>query len=156
MRALQHPTAQTDRRRYQRHLLSGEILVELRVEVSGDAPAMLLTRGQVADISYGGLRCDIDFDVPAGTKVDVRFADSPRDALSPLALDGRVVRTISVGGVPEQVAIAFAQPLDHLDAEMLQQRDPGPSLRGRTAATRRASWADEPQGYPSFATGSLL
>lgn len=156
MRTLQHPTGSEDRRRFPRHSVSSEILVELRVEVTGDEPAMLLTRGQVADISYGGLRCDIDFEVPVGTKVDVRFTDSPRDALSPLALDGRVVRTISVGGIPEQIAIAFSQPLDHLDAEMLERRDPGPSLRGRTAATRRASWADEPQGYPSFATGSLM
>lgn len=147
--------ANEDRRQYPRHLLSGEILVELRVEVSGDSPAMLLTRGQVSDISYGGLRCDIDFEVPVGTKVGLRFSDSPAEALKPLSLGGRVVRTISVGGVPEQVAIAFAQPLDFLDADMLQANDPGPSLRGRTAATRRASWADEPQMFPTFATGSL-
>jgi hypothetical protein len=127
--------------------------VELRVEVSGDKPAMLLTRGMVADISRGGLRCDIDLDVPVGTRVDVRF---PCNALAPEPLDGRVVRTVSVGGVPEEVAIAFARPLEELDADLLQGIETMPSLRGRTAAARRASWADEPYPCPTFATGSLL
>jgi hypothetical protein len=153
---VRHRRQKSDRRRYPRHELTGEILVELRVEVSGKAPAMLLTRGQVSDISCGGLRCDIDLDVPVGTRVDVCFPGSPAKALSPQQLDGRVVRTVSVGGVPEQVAIAFARPLEQLDADALQGFDSTPSLRGRTAAARRASWADEPQAFPTFATGSLL
>jgi len=130
--------------------------VELRVEVSGVEPAVLLTRGVVTDISRGGFRCDIDMDLPDGTAVAVRFPESPSGALAPEALDGRVIRTISAGGVAEQVAIAFATPLEQLDADALRCFDPAPSLRGRTAAARRASWADEPSAFPTFATGSLL
>lgn len=153
---MQQPRPKSDRRKYPRHELNSDLSVELRVEVSGDSPAMLLTRGLVSDISCGGLRCDIDLDVPVGTCVDVRFDEVPMDALAPQSLDGHVVRTVSVGGVPEQVVIAFARPLEHLDADALRAPEPSYSLRGRTAATRRASWADEPQGFPTFATGSLL
>lgn len=152
---MRQPQEKSDRRRYPRHELSDEIWVELRVAMSGNSPAMLLTRGQLSDISLGGLRCDIDLEVPVGTEVDVCFAESPKGAVVPPSIDGRVVRTVSVGGVPDQVAIAFAQPLEQLDTDLLQA-DQVPSLRGRTAATRRASWADEPQIYPGFATGSLL
>ena len=150
---MQQPEPTSDRRRCQRHHVSAEISVELRVEVSGAKPAMLLTRGMVSDISRCGLRCDIDCDIPNGTSVDVCFADG---TLAPESLGGRVVRTISVGGVPEQVAIAFARPLEQLDTDLLRHIDPMPSLRGRTAARRRASWADEPHPFPNFATGSLF
>lgn len=152
-RALQQPEPKSDRRRFQRHQVSTEISAELRVEVSGAQPAMLVTRGMVSDISRCGLRCDIDLDVPVGTSVGVCF---PGSTLAPESLDGRVVRTVSVGGVPAQVAIAFARPLEQLDTDLLQDIDLMPSLRGRTAAKRRASWADEPQPFPAFATGSLL
>jgi len=151
---VRHPTQESDRRRFPRHELNNAIWVELRVAMSGAAPAMLLTRGQISDISHGGLRCDIDLEVPVGTHVDVCFAESPSGAVVPPSIDGRVVRTVSVGGVPDQVAIAFAEPLEKLDTQLLDPVDP--SLRGRTAAARRASWADEPQIFPTFATGSLL
>lgn len=151
-----HPTQKSDRRRFPRHELYNAIWVELRVAMSGAAPAMLLTRGQLSDISYGGLRCDIDLEVPIGTHVDVCFAESPRGAVVPPSVDARVVRTVSVGGVPDQIAIAFAKPLEKLETGLLDPAYPAPSLRGRTAAARRASWADEPQIFPTFATGSLL
>lgn len=150
---MQQPEPKSDRRRFQRHEVSTEISVELRVEVSGAKPAMLLTRGLVSDISRCGFRCDIDLDVPVGTRIGVCF---PGDTLASGFLDGRVVRTVSVGGVPEQVAIAFARPLEKLDTDLLWDIDPMPSLRGRTAARRRASWADEPHAFPAYATGSLL
>ena len=150
---MQQPEPKSDRRRFQRHEVSTDISVELRVEVSGAKPAMLLTRGMVADISRCGLRCDIDLDVPVGTSVGVHF---PCGTLAPESLDGRVIRTVSVGGVPGQVAIAFARPLEQFDTDLLRPIDPMPSLRGRTAARRRASWADEPSVFPTFATGSLL
>jgi hypothetical protein len=153
---VQQPRPKDDRRNYPRHELNSDLSVELRVEMSGDSPAMLLTRGLVSDISCGGLRCDIDLDVPVGTRVDIRFTEIRGDGLAPQSLDGHVVRTVSVGGVPEQVVIAFAQPLDHLDPDALQAPESSDSLRGRTAVTRRASWADEPQGFATFATGSLL
>lgn len=153
---MQQPTPKDERRKYPRHELSSDLSVELRVEVSGERPAMLLTRSLVSDISRGGLRCDIDLEVPVGTRVDVRFTESPIDALAPQSLDGHIVRTVALGGVPEQVVIAFGRPLDHLDLDALQVRRPDYSLRGRTAAARRASWADEPQGVPTFATGSFL
>lgn len=150
---MQQPEPKSDRRRFQRHRVSTEISVELRVEVSGTKPAMLLTRGMVSDISRCGLRCDINFDLPTGTSVDVCFANG---TLAPESLRGRVVRTISVGGVPEQVAITFARPLEQLDTDLLWDVDPLPSLHGRTATRRRASWADEPHPSPNFATGSLF
>lgn len=151
---MQPDSAGSDRRRHTRHEIGHEMPVELRVAMSGDEPALLLRRGLVSDISRGGLRCDIELDVPVGTRVDIRFPGLAEKALAPQLTDGHVVRTISVGGVAEQVAIAFARPLEQLDPELLA--DPEPSLRGRTAAARRASWADEPQVYPTFATGSLL
>ncbi|MGD8331341.1 MAG: PilZ domain-containing protein [Acidobacteriota bacterium] len=153
---MRHPTQKSDRRRFPRHELNNVIWVELRVAMSGAAPAMLLTRGQIDDISFGGLRCDIDLEVPVGTHVDVCFAEGPKGAVVPPSIDGRVVRTVSVGGVPDQVCIAFAQPLEKLETGLLDPWNPAPSLRGRTAAARRASWADEPQSFPTFATGSLI
>jgi hypothetical protein len=151
---VQQPTPEANRRQHPRHELLDDVAVELRVELGSDEPAVLLTRSLVADISRGGIRCDIDFSVPAGTRVDVRFPSSPADAVSPQSLDGHVVRTIPVGGVPEQIVIAFAHPLESLDTDLLQGHEPA-TLRGRTAARRRASWADEPQVFPTFATGSL-
>jgi len=153
---VQQPTPISDRRRHPRHSLYTDISVELRVEVSGDKPAMLLTRGMVSDISCGGLRCHLDLDVPVGTRVDVCFPDGPDGAISPASFDGKIVRSVSVGGAPAQIAVVFGQPLEQLDMDALHGIDTEPSLRGRTAAARRASWADEPGGFPAFATGSLL
>ncbi len=93
--------------------------MELRVEVSGDKPAILLTRGSVADISYGGIKCDIDLHVPVGTHVDVCFPGMPDATLFPELMNGHVVRSESLGGVPDQLAIAFARPLEHLDVDRL-------------------------------------
>jgi hypothetical protein len=67
-----------------------------------------------------------------------------------------VIRTDSLGGVPDQVAIAFARPLESLEIDQIRPRDVDASLRGRTAAKRRASWADEPHPFPTFTTGNLL
>ncbi len=107
--------------------------VELRVEVSGTTPALLLTRGVVADISQGGVRCDIDFAVPIGTKVDLTFPDIPGGAMSPQSIDGRVTRTISPGGVPDQVAIAFTRPLERFDAGHFRSDDLGGDRPASTA-----------------------
>jgi len=145
-----------DRRRHPRRQLRGGLSVELRVQVSGVTPAILLTRGMVADISCGGLKCDIDFEVPVGTNVDVCFPDLPGATPTPDLLDGRVIRTDSLGGVPEQVAIAFARPLEEFEINIIDSPRPMAAPRGRTAAARRASWADEPRPFPTFATGSLL
>ena len=124
--------------------------------MSGDTPALLLTRGMVADISCGGLKCDIDLEVPVGTNVDVCLPTSQGTTLTPDLMDGRVVRTESLGGVPEHVAIAFAHPLEQFDIDVLDAPQPMAAPRGRSAAARRASWADEPSPFPTFATGSLL
>ncbi len=117
---------------------------------------MLLTRGMVADISCGGLRCDINLNVPVGTRVDVCFQEGSDTILAPDLTDGRVVRTDSLGGVPDQVAIAFSRPLECLLLDQLRPDKVDVPLRGRTAAKRRASWADEPHSFPTFATGNLL
>lgn len=114
---------QDERRRYPRRSVHRGICVELRVEVSGDIPAILLARGAVADISCGGVRCDIDLDVPVGTCIDVGFPGTPNTMLPPALMDGRVVRSESLGGVPDQLAIAFVQPLEHTDFERLGVRD---------------------------------
>ena len=145
-----------DRRRFPRQQLCTGLSVELRVEVSGDEPAMLLTRGMVADISCGGLRCDINLNVPVGTRVDVCFQEASDTILTPDLMDGLVVRTDSLGGVPDQVAIAFSHPLECLPLDQLRPDKADVPLRGRTAAKRRASWADEPHSSPAFATGNLL
>ncbi len=145
-----------DRRRYPRHQLRSGLSVELRVEVSGDKPAILLTRGMVTDLSYGGLKCDINLNVPVGTRVDVCFHETAGAVLAPDLIDGRVVRTESLGGVPDQLAIAFASPLECLDLATIRPDEVAAPLRGRTAAKRRASWADEPHAVPTFATGNLL
>lgn len=145
-----------DRRIHPRHEVSEDVFVELRVEAGGEKPAMLLRRGLLSDISLSGLLCDITLDVPTGTQVDVRFPYTAPDALEPGALSGRVVRRVSVAGVPAQLAIAFAEPLGRLDAEAIQHTEAAGGHRGRSAAMRRASWADEPQVFPTFATGSLI
>ena len=145
-----------DRRRYPRHRLRSGLSVELRVEVSGDKPAILLTRGMVTDLSCGGLKCDINLNVPVGTCVDVRFREAIGAALAPDLMDGRVVRTESLGGVPDQVAIAFARPLESVELDHVPPHESAAPLRGRTAAKRRVSWADEPHSFPTFATGNLL
>ncbi|MCH7826125.1 MAG: PilZ domain-containing protein [Acidobacteria bacterium] len=145
-----------DRRRYPRHQLRNGLSVELRVEVSGDKPAILLTRGKVADISCGGLKCYINLNVPVGTRVDVCFQEASNTVLAPQLMDGRVVRTESLGGVPDQVAIAFAHPLECLDLDQFRPDEVAAPLRGRTAAKRLASWADEPHSFPTVATGNLL
>lgn len=145
-----------DRRTHPRHEVSEDVFVELRVEASGDEPAMLLRRGLLSDISRGGILCDITLDVPTGTEVDVRFPYTAPEALEPGTTSGHVVRRVSVAGVPAQLAIAFAEPLERLDAEAIQHTAGGGARRGRSAATRRASWADEPQVFPTFATGSLI
>ena len=145
-----------DRRRYPRHQLRSGLSVELRVEVSGDKPAILLTRGLVTDLSRGGLKCDINLNVPVGTRIDVCFQETAGAALAPDLMDGRVVRTESLGGVPDQVAIAFARPLECLELDQVRPDQKAAPLHGRTAAKRRASWADEPHQFPTFATGNLL
>ncbi len=145
-----------DRRRYTRHQLSNALSVELRVEVSGDKPAILLTRGMVTDISCGGLKCDINLNVPVGTRVDVRLQGVSGTPLPPDLMVGQVVRTDSLGGVPDQVAIVFARPLEALELDQIRPGCVDASLRGRVAAKRRASWADEPHPFPTFATGNLL
>ena len=145
-----------DRRRYPRHQLCNGLSVELRVQVSGDKPAILLTRGQVADISCGGLRCDINFDVPVGTCVDLCFPETSDAGLATDLMDGRVVRTESVGGVPDQVAIAFAHPLESFDLDEFYSREAAAPRPAPPAATRPTSWADEQHAFPTFATGSLL
>ena len=76
-----------DRRRYPRYQLRSGLSVELRVEVSGDKPAILLTRGMVTDLSCGGLKCDINLNVPVGTRVDVRFQETTGAALAPDLMD---------------------------------------------------------------------
>ena len=145
-----------ERRHHPRHRLRNGLSVELRVEVSGDKPAVLLTRGMIADISCGGLKCDINLNVPVGTRVDVCFQETSGTALTPDLMDGRVVRTESLGGVPDQVAIAFTFPLECLELDQLQPGEVAAPLHGPTAAKRRASWADEPHSIPTFATGSPL
>ena len=149
-------TDSSDRRRHPRRRLRGSLSVELRVQVSGDTPAILLTRGIVADISRGGLKCDIDLAVPVGTNVDVCFPDPHGTSLTPELMDGRVIRTESLGGVPDHVAIAFTRPLEELDIDVFDTSRPMAVPRGRSAPARRASWADEPSPFPTFATGSLL
>ncbi len=151
-----HGQSSKDRRRYPRHRGRNGLSVELRVEVSGDEPAILLTRGRVADISCGGLKCDINVNVPVGTRVDVCLQETSGTVLAPNLKDGRVVRTESLGGVPDQVAIAFARPLEWLELDQVRPDEGAAPLRGRTAAKRRASWADEPHSFPTFATGNLL
>jgi hypothetical protein len=130
--------------------------VELRVQVGSDKPAILLTRGMVADISCGGVKCEINLAVPVGTPVKVHFTDLPEAVVAPELSDGHVVRTECLGGVPDNVAIAFTQPLERIDVDSLMASSlSAPVPRGRTASMRRASWADEPQATPGFATGSL-
>ena len=114
-----HDSSKNERRRYPRHTLHGGLSVELRVEVSGETPALLLTRGTIADISRGGVRCDIDFAVPVGTRVDLSFTDASDGGPLLRCLEGHVARTVSPGGVPDQVAIAFASPLPETDLERL-------------------------------------
>ena len=103
--------------------------MELRVEVSGDKPAILLTRDSVADISCGGVKCDLDLDVPVGTRVDVCFPGMPDAVLPPELTNGHVVRSESLGGVPDQLVIAFARPLEHLDIERLSTTHPAAAAR---------------------------
>ena len=141
--------SKNDRRRYRRHELHGGISVELRVEVSGDEPALLLTRGVVADISRGGVRCDIDFAVPIGSRVDLSFPDVPHNAMHPAATDGRVARTISPGGVPGQVAIVFDRPLGHLDADRLRAHERASRTPTRRATALPSSWSREPNPFPA-------
>jgi hypothetical protein len=129
--------------------------VELRVQVGSDKPAILLTRGMVADISCGGVKCEIDLAVPVGTRVKVRFTDLPEAVVAPELSDGHVVRTESPGGVPDHVVIAFTRPLERIDVDSLMASLSARAPHGRTASMRRASWADEPQATPGFATGSL-
>jgi hypothetical protein len=144
-----------DRRRYPRRQVRGSMSVELRVQVGGDKPAILLTRGVVADISCGGLKCEIDLAVPVGTVVKVCFTDLPEAVVAPELSDGHVVRTESLGGVPDNVAIAFTQPLERIDVDSLMASSLSARVpRGRTASMRRASWADEPRSTPGFATGN--
>jgi hypothetical protein len=144
-----------DRRRYPRRRVRGSMSVELRVRIGGDKPAILLTRGVVADISCGGLKCEIDLAVPVGTVVRVCFTDLPEAVVAPELSDGHVVRTESLGGVPDHVAIAFTRPLERIDVDSLMASLPAPAARGRTASLRRASWADEPPATLGFASGSL-
>ena len=100
--------------------------VELRVEVSGDKPAVLLTRGSIADISCGGLKCDMGLDVPVGTQVAIRFPELPEGtSLQPDLMDGQIVRSESLGGVPDRVAIAFTKPLDCLELGAIAQTKQG-------------------------------
>ena len=66
--------------------------------------------------------------------------------------DGRVVRTESLGGVPDRVAIAFARPLETIELDRLRPAETVPSTNGRQAT----SWADERHALPTFATGSPL
>lgn len=108
-----------DRRRHPRKAIRVELPVEMRFEVPGDRnPGMLLTRGNATDISHGGVRCEINLNVPVGTRVDVRFTALPRGSnVLPRFTEGHVVRVESVGGVPDQVAIAFARPLQVLQVE---------------------------------------
>ena len=115
-----------------------------------------MTHGLVTDISCGGLKYDINLNVPVGTRVDVRLQNVSGSLLPPDLMVGQVIRTDSLGGVPDQVAIAFACPLESLEIDQIRPRDVDASLRGRTAAKRRASWADEPHPFPTFATGNLL
>jgi len=144
-----------DRRRYPRRQVRGSMSVELRVQVGSDKPAILLTRGMVADISCGGVKCEINLAVPVGTRVKVRFTDLPEAVVAPEMSDGHVVRTESPGGVPDHVAIAFTRPLERIAVDSLMASLSAPAPHGRTASMRRASWADEPQATPGFATGSL-
>lgn len=152
---MQHDRSKDDRRRHPRHALHGSLSVELRVEVSGEKPAVLLARGLVADISRGGVRCDIDFAIPVGTGVDLCFPDAPGGALQPLATRGRVVRMVSPGGVADQIAIAFSRPLQQLDAARLRAHEPVASSRRGTSAGRRDSWAKKPSAFPTLAAGNL-
>lgn len=120
-----------DRRRFPRRRVRGAMSVELRVGVSSDKPAVLLTRGNVADISCGGLKCNIGLDVPVGTRVDVRFPRIPKGvSLEPHYLDGQVVRTESLGGAPDRVAIAFAHPLDNLEMGAMEGAHDGVGVSG--------------------------
>ena len=141
-----------ERRRYPRLSVRGGISVELRVEVSGAKPAILLTRGSVADISCGGVKCEIGLDVPVGTRVEVCFAGMPDAVLAPELMNGRVVRSESLGGVPDQLAIAFARPLEHLDIERL-----GATHAAAGAATQngKSSWAAGTVPFPTAALGSF-
>ncbi len=138
-----HNRSTNERRRYPRHALHGALSVELRVEVSGETPALLLTRGMAADISRGGVRCDIGFAVPVGTAVDVSFPDAPVGWQDLRRICGRVARTVSPGGVPDQVAIAFAQPLDQLDLERLCAQELVASGRPVAVPGSRAPWAKQ-------------
>ena len=111
-----------DRRQYPRKAIPGGLTVGLQLEVSGhDNAAVLLTKGMAADISHGGVRCAINVDVPPGTWVEVRFSTVPNGLmLAPLVTRGRVVRTESVGGAPERIAIVFVEPLQLLEMEAEQ------------------------------------
>ncbi|MFQ5743748.1 MAG: PilZ domain-containing protein [Acidobacteriota bacterium] len=149
MRAAMYSTspAVVDRRYYPRQSISGGLAVELRLQVGGDKPAVLLTRGMVKNISSGGVSCAIGLAVPNGTQVNVRFPTIPAGAtLSPSSVGGQVVRTESLGGVPERIAIAFNKPLTQLNLEsgrpaLSRRREVSvPSLPvGRHATSNRAA-----------------
>lgn len=136
-----------ERRRYPRQTLHGDLSVELRVEVSGSTPALLLTRGTIADISRGGVRCDIDFAVPVGTRVDLSFPDVSAGGLHLRSIDGHVARTVSPGGVPDQVAIAFTLPLAQIDLERICAHELVASKQPRTAAATGKPWGKEPDAF---------
>jgi hypothetical protein len=58
-----------------------------------------------------------------------------------------VARTVSPGGVPDQVAIAFTRPLARIDLERLCGRELMASKRPRTAAVTAAPWDKEPDAF---------
>lgn len=132
-----------ERRRFPRAAIRGGLAVDLRLTMSSSKPVVLLTRGNVADISCGGLKCELRLDVPVGTPVDVRFPQLPAGvSLAPSFRQGRVVRTESPGGLPDRVAIAFTQPLDSLEVSQPEpeqrRRRPSSSAAVLAASVRRS------------------
>lgn len=109
----------SERRRHQRQKLLTGMRVELRVEVSGVNPAILLTRGEAVDISCGGVACATDLAVPVGTHVDIHFPAVPMwVSMEPRTASGRVVRSELFGGAPGRIVIAFSEPLRRLEVAL--------------------------------------
>ena len=68
-------------------------------------------------------------------------------------MNGHVVRSESLGGVPDQLAIAFARPLEHLDIERL---DATHAAAPAAAQSRKSNWSDSPGPFPTLAADSFL